>query len=116
MQVFNVRQLKSNPSTALRSARDDLVIVMNRDKPDAMLVGFEQLAGVADMTHVRRAMAVNLFKQRLISVGGAAKLAGETTAEMLSRLSRLGIAVVDYDEQALSDEVETALAWVQKSP
>ena len=45
MQVVNVRQLKSNPSTALRSAKDDMVVVMNRDKPDALLIGFEQLAG-----------------------------------------------------------------------
>ena len=45
MQTISVRQLKSNPSTALRDARTDLVVVMNRDKPDAVMIGFEQLQG-----------------------------------------------------------------------
>ena len=111
MRVVNVRQLKSNPSTALKSARDDMVVVMNRDKPDALIIGFEQLAGVPDFAHVRQAMAVGLFKDRLISVGGAAKMAGESLADMLTRLSRLGVPVVDYDEQALAEEVATAAGW-----
>ena len=113
MQVVNVRQLKSNPSTALRSARDELVVVMNRDKPDAVMVGFEQLGGIADLVHVRQAMAISLFKDRLISIGGAAKMAGESTGDMLTRLSRLGIPVVDYSEQELIDEVAAAQAWVK---
>lgn len=111
MQVVNVRQLKSNPSTALKSARDDMVVVMNRDKPDALIIGFEQLAGVPDFAHVRQAMAVGLFKDRLISVGGAAKMAGESLADMLTRLSRLGVPVVDYDERTLAEEVAAAAAW-----
>jgi predicted HTH domain antitoxin len=113
MQVVNVRQLKSNPSTALRSAKDDLVVVMNRDKPDALLIGFEQLAGVPDFIHVRQAMAISLFKDRLISVGGAAKMAGESMADMLTRLSRLGVPVVDYDEPSLVREVSAASAWIK---
>ncbi len=116
MQVVNVRQLKSNPSTALREARNDMVVVMNRDKPDALLIGFEQLAGVPDFEHVRQAMAVNLFRDRLVSVGTAAKIAGETMATMLTRLGRLGIAVVDYDEPALMQEVASAAAWTQPAP
>lgn len=113
MHVVNVRQLKSNPSSALREARDDMVIVMNRDKPDAMLIGFEQLAGVPDLVHVRQAMAVSLFKDRLVSVGSAAKIAGESLATMLTRLARLGLPVVDYDDQALAQEVATAAAWIK---
>ncbi|MDD5029650.1 MAG: UPF0175 family protein [Rhodoferax sp.] len=113
MHVVNVRQLKSNPSTALREARDDMVIVMNRDKPDAMLIGFEQLMGVADLVHVRQAMAVSLFKNRLVSVGSAAKIADESLAAMLTRLARLGLPVVDYDDQTLAQEVARAAAWVK---
>ena len=112
MQVVNVRQLKSNPSTALKSAKTDMVVVMNRDKPDALIIGFEQLAGVPDIAHVRQAMAVGLFKNQLISVGGAAKLAGERLAVMLTRLSRLGVPVVDYDDKTLAREVAMAAAWI----
>mgnify|MGYP000116380148 CR=1 FL=1 len=116
VHVVNVRQLKSNPSTALREARGDMVVVMNRDKPDALMIGFEQLAGVPDFAHVRQAMAVNLFKDRLVSVASAAKIAGESMATMLTRLGRLGIAVVDYDEPALVQEVASAAAWTQSAP
>jgi predicted HTH domain antitoxin len=113
MQTINVRQLKSNPSTALRDARTGMVVVMNRDKPDAVMIGFEQLNGLADFVHVRQAMAVSLFKERLISVTGAAKLAGEPTGAMLTRLARLGIAVADYDAGVLAREVSLGADWVQ---
>lgn len=112
MRVVNVRQLKSNPSTALRSAKDNMVVV-NRDKPDVLLIGFEQLAGIPDFIHVRQAMVVSLFKDRLISVGGAAKIAGESMADMLTRLSRLGVPVVDYDEPSLVQDVLAASAWIK---
>lgn len=38
VKSVNVRELKNNPSEALRQARDGLVVVMNRDKADALLV------------------------------------------------------------------------------
>jgi hypothetical protein len=110
MQTINVRQLKSNPSTALRDARTDMVVVMNRDKPDAVMIGFEQLDGLPDFVHVRQAMAVSLFKDRLISVAGAAKLANEPLGVMLTRL---GVPVADYDAPALAAEVMQGAAWLQ---
>lgn len=33
---------------------------------------------------------------------------------MLTRLSRLGVPVVDYDEQALTQEVATGASWVKR--
>ena len=62
------------------------MVVMNRNTPDALLIGVEQLAGVPDFIHVWQAMAVRLFKDRLISVGGAAKMEGKSMGEMLTRL------------------------------
>ncbi len=113
MKTINVRQLKSNPSTALRDARTDMVVVMNRDNPDAVLIGFEQLDGLADFAHVRQAMAVSLFRDRLISVAGAAKLANEPTAAMLTRLARLGVPAADYDGAALAREVDLGAQWLK---
>jgi antitoxin (DNA-binding transcriptional repressor) of toxin-antitoxin stability system len=56
MQTVNIRQLKSNPSTALAAARaDDMVVVMNRDHPQALLVDLERL-GVPDLPAVRQAL------------------------------------------------------------
>ena len=113
MQTINVRQLKSNPSTALRDARTEMVVVMNRDKPDAVMIGFEQLDGLADFIHVRQAMAVSLFKDRLITVAGAAQLANEPLGDMLTRLAKLGVPVADYDAPTLAAEVAQGAAWLQ---
>lgn len=113
MQTINVRQLQSNPATALRDARTDMVVVTNQGRPSAVLIGFEKLDGLADFGHLRQAMAVQLFKDRLISVSGAACMANETTATMLTRLARLGIPVADYGAEPLAHEVAQAAAWVQ---
>ena len=53
MQTVSIRELKTNPSVAMRGARDDMVVVTNRGEPDAVLVGFSQLGGVADLPHLR---------------------------------------------------------------
>lgn len=66
-----------------------------------------------DIFHVRQAMAVSLFKNRLVSAASAARIAGESLATMLTRLSRLGLPVVEYDDQTLAQEVATAAAWVK---
>ena len=113
MQTINVRQLKSNPSTALRDARTDLVVVMNRGKADAVVIGLEQLDGLADFAHVRQAMAVRLFKDRLISLAGAAKLANEPFGVMLTRVARLGVPVADYDAPTLAAEVAQGAGRLQ---
>ncbi len=39
MKTVNIRELKNNPSAALRAAREDMVVVMNRDVPQAVLEG-----------------------------------------------------------------------------
>jgi prevent-host-death family protein len=113
MQSVSVRELKSNPSTALRDARDDMVVVTNRGEPDAVLIGFSQLGGVADLPHLRQAIAVNLFEQGALSVAAAATFAGEPLGAMLSRLAALGIPVVDYSAEELADEIKAAQAWLR---
>src|SRR5260363_175741 len=78
MQAINIRQLKHNPSAALRSAKeDDFVVIMNRDEPQALLIDLKRL-GVPDVNRVRVALAVALFKQNTISLGYAARIADKT--------------------------------------
>ena len=38
MKAFSVRELKNNPSVALRAAREHPVIVLNRNQPEAVLI------------------------------------------------------------------------------
>jgi predicted HTH domain antitoxin len=108
MQVVNVRQLKSNPSTALRDAKRAPVVVMNRDRPDAVLISIEQLAGIPDFAHAREALAVALFRERQVSITVAANVAGRSLSEMLRLLSKLGIPVADAAQSDLDAEAELA--------
>ena len=62
--------------------------------------------------NLRQAVAIHLFRHRLISLAGAAKLAKETIAAMLTRLARSRIAVADYDASTLAREVNTAQDWL----
>lgn len=115
MQAVNIRQLKSNPSTALAAARnEDMVVVMNRDHPQALLVDLEQL-GLPDLPAVRVALAVSLCRSGSVSAGFAARVADKPLAEMLSLLSSLGIPLTAEGAagaQEARDELRGARAWL----
>jgi len=117
MQTVNIRQLKSNPSTALAAARaDDVVVVMNRDRPQALLVDLEQL-GAPDLPAVRVALAVSLFRGGAVSAGFAARVAGKPLAEMLTLLASQGLALTGPGRAAADearDEMRRARDWLVK--
>lgn len=117
MQAVNIRQLKTNPSTALAAARaDDMVIVMNRDHPQALLVDLEKL-GLPDLPAVRVALAVSLFWSAAVSAGFAARMAGKPLAEMLTLLSSQGIPLTGNDKAAADEasaEMLSARDWLNK--
>ncbi|MDR1228994.1 MAG: UPF0175 family protein [Azoarcus sp.] len=117
MQAVNIRQLKTNPSMALAAAReDDMVVVMNRDRPQALLVDMEQL-GVPNLPAVRVALAVSLFRSGSVSAGFAARVADKPLAEMLTLLSNQGISLGGRGEAAADearDEMRCARDWLLK--
>ena len=41
MRAVKVSEFKNKPSAALRCARDDVVVVMNRDQPEAVMIGLQ---------------------------------------------------------------------------
>ena len=94
MRAVNIRELKNNPSEVLRSAReDDLVVVMNRDQPQALLVDLTRLK-LPDIASVKVALAVALFGQGHVSLGYAARIAGKSLSEMMDMLAHMGIPIV----------------------
>lgn len=115
MHAVNIRQLKTNPSTALAAAREeDMVVVMNRDHPQALLVDLERL-GVPDLPAVRVALAVALFRGGSVSAGFAARVAGRSLADMLTLLSRQGIAIGGEGKgraDEVRDELRRAREWL----
>jgi hypothetical protein len=112
MQVVNIRQLKSNPSMALRGARDnDMVVVMTRDHPTALLIDLEKL-GLPDLGAVRVALAVSLFRAGAISAGFAARMADKPLPEMLTLLSSLSIPLTGASAADAVDDLHAGRQWL----
>ena len=63
IKAFSVRELKNNPSAALREARDQPVMVLNRHRPEALLVHLDDDSLVAE-SGIRRALATALYRDR----------------------------------------------------
>ena len=114
MQVVNVSGLKNNPSEALRSARDDVVVVMNRDQPDAMMIGL-QSGKLLSAAGARAALATALFRDGGLSLGRGARLAQMPLANFIAHVSRLGIPVVSYEATEVSREMQTLDQWLATS-
>ena len=111
MECVSVRELKNNPSTALKQAREGaMVVVTNRDSPEAILVGLEQL-GMPDLGRLRLAIAAALFRDGVVSSGAAARMAGKSRGEMLDLLARLGIPLAPEADEVAGD-VAAINAWL----
>jgi predicted HTH domain antitoxin len=114
METVNVSGLKNNPSEALRKAHRDVVVVMNRDKPDALIVGIESI-GVLDIQGVKLALATALFRDGHLSLARAARLAEMPFSQFVTHVSRLGIPVVNLDPADAARDLETLDEWLASS-
>ena len=93
MKAVSVRQLKSDPSAALRDARDQPVVILNRQGPEALLVHLGDNSLLAE-PGIRLALATALYKDESLSLGRAAEFSGQALADFIGHISRLGISVV----------------------
>ena len=112
MITVNVSGLKNNPSEALRHAKDDLVLVMNRNEPDALMIGVNQIKAL-DMPGVRTALATALFKDGELSLARAANLANMTLAGFIAHVSRLGLSVISQTNDEVEDDMDTLDEWLK---
>lgn len=106
MQSVTVRQLKSNPSEALRRAAEAPVLVLKGDHPEALLLHLD-LERQPDKPDVLLALGTALFQSGSVSLGRAARVAGVCTGDMISHLSRLGVAAVQGDGDEGTSDLET---------
>lgn len=114
MKWVNVRQLKNNPSEALRSAAKGPVLVLKGDRLEAVILHLEPEQDPAD-ADLRLALATALFKAGTLSMGRAARVADVEVDEMVSHLSRLGIPVVRGERGEAVSDLETLDAWLASS-
>lgn len=114
MHAVNIRQLEANPANALCDAKnDDLVVVMNRDHPEAVLVSLDKLE-LPDLDAVRVALAAALLRNGTVSAGFAARMAGKPLPAMLALLSSLEIPVAGASASEAHNDMSTARQWLEQ--
>jgi predicted HTH domain antitoxin len=114
MEVVNVSGLKNNPTEALRKSHRDLVLVMNRDRPDALMIGLDK-EGALQGPGVKAALATALFRDGHLSLARSARLAEMPLPAFIAHVSRLGIAVVRLNAQEAGGDMETLEQWLASS-
>ena len=111
MHAVSVSRLKRNPAEALRHSKQGLVVVLNRDHPDAVLMGLDQ-DGVLQAPGVRAALATALFRDGELSLVRAARVAQQDVASFISHLSRLGIPAIRLSAEETEADLDTLEQWL----
>ena len=114
MRAVSVRELKNNPSEALREARNEPVLVLKRNHPEALLVHLSDDSLLGE-PGVRLAIATALYRSESLSLGRAAEISGISIAEFMQHVSGLGIPVVKGSVRSLREEAEAFAEWSARS-
>ncbi len=110
MKAVSVRELKNNPSAALRAPRKGPVMVLKRHEPEAVLVHLsdDSLLGEPGM---RQAIATSLFRDGSLSLGLAARFSGLGVAGFIDHVSMLGVPVVTGTAETVRQDIGTIEGW-----
>ena len=114
MKALSVRELKRNPSAALRAAHKDPVVVLKRQQPEAVLIHLEG-SSILDDQGIRLALATSLYREGSVSLGRAARFSELPLAEFIQHVSKLGIAVIHGTAARVRQDVDAIQEWREGS-
>jgi predicted HTH domain antitoxin len=103
MRSVGIRDLKDNPSRAMRAAREQPILITNRDDPEALLLSLRGLA--EHEPDVRLTLATALFDQADMSLGRAARLAGVSVEAFIAHLGSRGIPILRQSRDDLAEDL-----------
>ncbi|NJD28651.1 MAG: type II toxin-antitoxin system Phd/YefM family antitoxin [Chloroflexi bacterium] len=103
MKTVGIRDLKDNPSRAVRAAREHAVLITSRDDPEALLLSLRNLG--EHEADARITIAATLYDEAGMSLGRAARLAGTDVAAFIEYLASRGIPIF----RGARDELERDL-------
>jgi len=95
-------------------AHEDLVLVMNRNEPDALMIGLKS-SKIIGMPGVRKALATALFKDGELSLARSAQLADMPLADFIAHVSRLGIPVINQTADEVREDMDTLEQWLKEA-
>lgn len=93
---------------------EDLVLVMNRNEPDALMIGLKS-SKIIGMPGVRKALATALFKDGELSLARSARLADMPLADFIAHVSRLGIPVINQTAEEVREDMDTLEQWLKEA-
>jgi len=111
MYAVNVGNLKKNPYLALRQARQEPVLILKDNKPDALLLHLNKSITNTEKS-LLPALAAMLYREGTLSLGGAAKLSSLAMIDFIQHLDSLGIEIVTADE-TVEHETRDVSVWLK---
>lgn len=112
MKAVGVRDLKDNPSRALRAAREQPVLITNRDEPEALLISVRELGPDAPDVHL--ALARVLYEEGALSLGRAARLAAVPMEPFIEYLASRDISIFRQTPAEFEGDLETVRGWLDR--
>jgi len=104
MRTFTVRDLREHTGDLIHGAEDgNLALVTKHGKPVFLAVPFNEVL----LEHgLQVAVAIEVYREGVVSLEKASKIAGVNLEDFIEKLSALKIAVVDYPASELEDEMQ----------
>lgn len=114
MKTVSVRELSRNPSAALRAARENPVVVLRRQRPEAVLIHLEG-DSILDDHGIRLALATALYREGSVSLGRAARFSELPLADFVRHVSQLGVAVTHGTAASVRQDIDAIQEWRKHS-
>lgn len=107
MKTFSIRDLREKTGDLLSASESgEISVVTKYGQPIFLAMPFdESLLKLG----IRKALAVRLFEDQTLSLGGAAKIAGLSHEEFMQLLGDMAIPVIRYSAEELDHELEFKL-------
>ena len=109
MKAVNVRELKNNPSAAMRATKVGPVIILNRDSPEVLMLNAQDPDLERHGTNV--AIAIALYRDDAITLAKAARIAKMPLVDFMAHASAQGIPVLKGDAKTLDEELLNYRQW-----
>ena len=112
MQTVAIRDLKNNPSNLTKHLENnEAVFITKHSKPIGITI---PLNDDSFSLGLKKAVAIEQYKNGLISLGKMAEFLNISKVEATSLLNTLGIDWLDYSKEELEEQVKTASKHFKK--
>jgi len=104
MDTFTVRDLREHTGNLIHGAEEgNLSLITKHGRPVFLAVPFTK-----DLISfgLNTALAIKLFKDEIITIEKAAKIAGISMESFIEKLGQLGVPVVNYSADELDQELK----------